>query len=205
MPNSAASGAARSGASATTRRPAGVRSASSRPWTSRATIAAARIPTTCAAASACRARATRGSRSARSVRMQDEPGRGVHRWQVAVQERLEIAHRRREPGRLLDLQGQLPGSRPIGAGADDDDRRHVGEDRRRSPRRRPRRRPRPRAARGRCPRSIGRPARCVGDRGGGHERRAGSRPCGTSRGPSRPSRRRAPATLPRRPASRRCR
>ena len=35
-----------------------------------------------------------------------------------MEERLEVAHRRRDPGGLLDLEGQLARRRPIGAGPD---------------------------------------------------------------------------------------
>ena len=66
-------------------------------------------------ASAWRARSSRASRASRSVRIRTSAGRGIDRRQVAVQERLEVAHRRREPRRLLDLEHELAGGRPVGA------------------------------------------------------------------------------------------
>ena len=60
----------------------------------------------------------RSGRPARSVEDQDEPGLGAGRRQVAVEERLEVAVGRREPGRLLDLERQLAAGRPVRAGGD---------------------------------------------------------------------------------------
>ena len=102
---------------------------------------------------------------------QDEAGRRVRRGQVPVEERLEVAHRRRHPGRLLDLQRELAGGRPVGAGGDGQDRPAAGRGRRRSPRRPPRRR-RPAARRSRTTAgSTSMPDSSRADRGRGDDRR----------------------------------
>ena len=127
MPSSAATGAGSDGASSTMSRPAGVRSSGISELASRGEdrrradaedrgrgerLAAAREPVG----------------PGRAIgEDQDEPGRVVGRRQVAVEERLEVAHRRRQPRRLLDLEDQLAGGRPIGARADDEQRSRVGE------------------------------------------------------------------------------
>ena len=49
---------------------------------------------------------------------QHEGRLGTGRRQVAVQERLEVAERRRQPGGLLDLERQLAAGRAIGTGRD---------------------------------------------------------------------------------------
>ena len=59
------------------------------------------------------------SAGSRSVRMSTSAVAGAGRRQVAVEERLEVAHRRREPGRLLDLEHQLAGREPVDARRDD--------------------------------------------------------------------------------------
>jgi hypothetical protein len=61
---------------------------------------------------------------------QDQARRLVHRGQVAMEERFEVPHRGRDPGGLLDLEGQLAGGRAIGPGPDGDDRSAAGQDRR---------------------------------------------------------------------------
>ena len=58
---------------------------------------------------------------------QDEPGLRACRGQVSVEQRLEVAHRRRQPGRLLDLERELTGGGSVGPGGYGQDGRRVRE------------------------------------------------------------------------------
>ena len=119
VPSSAASGGGSSGASSTTE-PAGrrevARGATRRRRGRRSPPHGSRRP---APPRAPGGPARPGvARPARSREDQDEPGRRVDRRQVPVEERLEVAHRGRHPGRLLDLEDELAGGRPVGARGD---------------------------------------------------------------------------------------
>ena len=95
------------------------------------------------------------------------PGRG----QVAVEERLEVADRRRHPRGLLDLERELARGDPVHAGADDEQVRGGGDRSRRWPRRGATHR-RLRRARPRCPARTRAPER-PGARRAARERRGG--------------------------------
>ena len=137
-PNSDATGEGSPGASGTRRRPAGVRLGSR-------------------AASSCRgddrggpdADRPRGGKRLSGPRDpvratlaigqdQDEPGLGVSRREMAVQERLEVPERGWKPRRLLHLEDQFAPGRPVRAGRHDQQVRHIGQSKRRSGRRPPR-------------------------------------------------------------------
>ena len=76
------------------------------------------MPISAAARSTSLARVTRASAPGEvSVSDQDQTGSRVHPGEVAVQEGLEVAHRRGQMGSLLDLEDELPGRRPVGAAA----------------------------------------------------------------------------------------
>ena len=128
-PRRPATAAGRSGVSGTTRRPATVRLGSSAADTSAERIAAQRTPTTTG-----RGQGLAGTRRpllpAIAVGEDEHESRPVvGRRQVPVEERLEVAVRGRDPGRLLDLEGQLATGGPIDPRSDDDDVARVGEGR----------------------------------------------------------------------------
>ena len=58
---------------------------------------------------------------------QDEPRSLIRRREVAVQERLEVAVRRRDPRPFLDLQDQFAARRPVRTGRDDHERSSLGQ------------------------------------------------------------------------------
>ena len=104
---------------------------------------------------------------------QDEhdPGGRAGGGQVAVEERLEVAHRGRQVARLLDLEGELAGAGAVGPAAHDQQLVAVVQLRGRRRRGRPRRRARPRPARPTARGVDRRPRRGAGQREAGRERR----------------------------------
>ena len=97
--------------------PAGVRPGRA-PGRARARIAADLHPEDLRGRRAWRARASARRGRSRSVRIRTSPVSGPVAGEVAVQERLEVAERRRQPGRLLDLEHELAAGRPVGARRD---------------------------------------------------------------------------------------
>ena len=122
MASSEATAGGSDGASGTTIRPSGVSDGSSSAATSAARIAVVREPDDRRGLEGLTGPGDPLASRAAVGQDQDEPGAGVRRWQVAVQERLEVARRGGDPGALLELQHELPGGGPIRPGGDDEDR-----------------------------------------------------------------------------------
>ena len=118
-----------------------------------------------------------------------------------MEERLEVAHRGRHPGRLLDLQRELAGRRPIGARRDGEDRPAARRDRP-AIASAPASSAAPSSSRSRTVSAVDgiRPTGAPPRRRPPRSARR-SRSCGTSPGPSRRSRRRARAWPRRRPGN----